>query len=373
MISVILPVYNAEDYIEECLDSLLGQTIGEKNIEVILVNDCSPDNSESKIMQYSNKFTNFQYIKLDQNQGAPGKVRNIGVELSNGNFIHFLDPDDILDIYAYETLMHYITPKDDFVMGKLLSFNEDGSTFEHITFKDYKMNKTYINTTLEDTPFFAQVKVGVVLKLIRKSFYIDNNIKFVEGMRNGEDRLVDTMLYTKARSFSYVPFTIYYYRNRNIGDNLSLTHQNIVDLIYNDIDAYFMCYKNYNDESLQFFKVNVLRSIFWKVIDEEFYELNYNIQIDILKKIKKIIQGYNTEIMGLYFNNELPIIKLINQGDLSLAISYASLLETRRRYFYSGITLNNKVNELEAFKKSKSFKLYKIISVLKSIIFGGRQ
>lgn len=373
MISVILPVYNAEDYIEECLDSLLGQTIGEKNIEVILVNDCSPDNSESKIMQYSNKFTNFQYIKLDQNQGAPGKVRNIGVELSNGDFIHFLDPDDILDIYAYETLMHYITPKDDFVMGKLLSFNEDGSTFQHITFKDYKMNKTYINTTLEDTPFFAQVKVGVVLKLIRKSFYIDNNIKFVEGMRNGEDRLVDTMLYTKARSFSYVPFTIYYYRNRNIGDNLSLTHQNIVDLIYNDIDAYFMCYKNYNDESLQFFKVNVLRSIFWKVIDEEFYELNYNIQIDTLKKIKKIIQGYNTEIMGLYFNNELPIIKLINQGDLSLAISYASLLETRRRYFFNGITLNNKVNELEAFKKSKSFKLYKIISVLKSIIFGGRQ
>jgi len=226
---------------------------------------------------------------------------------------------------------------------------------------------------LEETPFFAQVKVGVVLKLIRRSFYIKNNIKFVEGMRNGEDKIVDTMLYTRAKSFSYIPFVIYYYRNRNVGDNLSLTHQNIIDLMYNDIDAYFICYKNYSEESLQFFRVNALRSIFWKVIDAEFYELNYNIQLDIFKKIKSIIRGYNPDIIGLYFNNELPIIKMIDQGDFSLAISYSSLLEARRRNFYNGMALSNKVTEMEKFKKSKSFKLYNIISALKIIIFGGKK
>lgn len=372
LISVILPVYNVEEYIEESLDSLLNQTIGEKNIEVILVNDCSTDNSEKKILQYEKSFSNFQYIKLEENQGAPGKGRNIGVGLAKGDFIHFMDPDDIIDEYAYETLLKYIYPQDDFIMGKMISFNEDGSTFQHITFRDYKMNKTYINTTLEETPFFAQVKVGVVLKLIRKSFYCKNNIKFVEGMRNGEDKLVDTMLYSCASSFSYIPFTVYYYRNRDTGENLSLTHQDIVQSIYNDINAYFICWEKYNDESLQFFKVNVLRSIFWKIIDIEFDKVQHHIKVDIFKKINSIIKGYNKDIIEMYLNNELPIIRMIDNEDYNLAISYSALLEARRRYFYSGIDLNSRVAELEKFKKSKSFIIYKCFTSIKKIILGDK-
>ncbi|TDM27163.1 glycosyltransferase family 2 protein [Macrococcoides caseolyticum] len=372
LISVILPVYNVEDYIQECLDSLLNQTIGEENLEIIIVNDCSTDSSEEKILKNSSKFTNFQYIKLNENQGAPGKVRNIGVDYARGDFIHFLDPDDIMDIYAYETLAQYMGPKDDFVMGKMLSFNEDGSTFQHITFREYKMNKTYMHTTLEETPFFAQVKVGVVLKLIRKSFYIKNEIKFTEGMKNGEDKLVDTMLYTCADSFTYIPVVVYHYRNRNTGDNKSLTHQNTIESIYNDIDAYYICCKNYNQECLQFFMINVLRSIFWKIIDYEFHNVDYNLKIDIFKKIKPIIHGYDPEIIGLYLNNELPIIKMISQEDYDLAISYSALLEARRRYFYEGVSLQNKVNELEKFNKSKSFKIYKTFKKVKNLKFGDK-
>lgn len=372
LISVILPVYNVEDYVQECLDSLLNQTIGEENLEIIIVNDCSTDNSEEKILKYSNKFTNFQYVKLNENQGAPGKVRNIGVDHSRGDFIHFLDPDDIMDIYAYETLVQYIGPKDDFIMGKMLSFNEDGSTFQHITFREHKMNKTYKHTTLEETPFFVQVKVGVVLKLIRKSFYINNDIKFVEGMKNGEDKLVDTMLYTCANSFTYIPVVVYHYRNRDTGDNRSLTHQNTIESIYNDIDAYYICCEKYDQECLQFFRVNVLRSIFWKVIHYEFDDLDYNLKIDIFKKIKPIIKGYNPEVIGLYLNNELPIIKMISQEDYDLAISYSALLEARRRCFYDGINLQNKVNKLEKFNKSKSFKLYKLINKVKKFKFGDK-
>ena len=71
--------------------------------------------------------------------------------------------------------------QDDFAMGKMVSFNEDGSTFQHVTFKEYKLNKTYEHVKLDDVPFFSQVKVGVVLKLIRKSFYDAHHISFVEG------------------------------------------------------------------------------------------------------------------------------------------------------------------------------------------------
>ncbi|GGB87198.1 glycosyltransferase family 2 protein [Staphylococcus nepalensis] len=373
LISVILPVFNVEDYIEDCLDSILDQSIGEENIEVILIDDCSTDSSKEKILCYQTKFTNFKYHRLMKNQGSPGKPRNIGVEFSTGEFIHFMDPDDVLDVYAYETLLKEIRPSDDFIMGKMLSFNEDGSTFQHVTFREYKMNKTYINTNLMLTPFFAQVKVGVVLKLIRKSFYINNNIKFVENMRNGEDKLVDTLLYTKATSFSYIPFIVYYYRNRDVGENKSLTHQDVLDSINNDINAYYICYKNYNAEQLHFFRINVLRSLFWKILDDEFELLTNNEKVKIFKEINQIIKEYNPNIIEMYMHNEMPIIKMISNKDYYLAISYSALLQARRKYFYNGLELKSKVTEINNFKLSKSYKLYKIFSIFKNLIGGGQK
>lgn len=364
-ISVILPVYNVEEYIDECLISLLEQSIGEKNLEVILVDDCSTDNTAQKIDEYKHKFTNFVYHRLPENQGSPGKPRNIGVDLSTGEFLHFMDPDDILDEFAYETLLNFMEDKDDFSMGKMISFNEDGSQFEHTTFREYKLNKTYKSTNINDTPFFAQVKVGVVLKLIRKSFYMSKNISFIEDMKNGEDKIVDTKLYTFASSFSYIPYIIYNYRNRDIGENKSLTHQEVETSIYNDIDAYYNCKKYYNQESLEFFRINVLRSIFWKIIDDDFENLNYELRTNIMKSTYDIVKDYDINIMKMYLNNEEPIIRLIQDKEYDVAISYSALLSARRKYFYQGIELERKYNEYRKFNKSKSYKLYRTLIKLK--------
>lgn len=367
LISVILPVFNVEDYIGECLDSLLKQSIDESQLEIILVNDCSTDNTEEVIKRYEKVFTNFKYHKLSVNEGSPGKPRNIGVGLANGEFIHFMDPDDILDQYTYETLLEFIKDEDDFIMGKLISFNEDGSEFQHITFREYKMNKTYISTTLDETPFFAQVKVGVVLKLIRKSFYIKNNIKFEENMKNGEDKLVDTKLYTLSHSFSYIPYIIYRYRNRNTGENKSLTNQESLNAMKNDIKAYHTSKVYYTNDNLDFFRVNVLRSLFWKILDSEFENLNNKDKLDIMKRINEIIIGYNPVILNMYLKHEAPIINLINDQEYQLAISYSALLHARRKYFYRGIELSNKYAEAVKFKKSKSYKMFRIFNVFRKL------
>ena len=364
-ISVILPVYNVEDYIHDCLNSLLAQSIGEENLEVILVDDCSTDSTPEKINEFKNKFTNFVYYRLPVNEGSPGKPRNIGVELSTGEFIHFMDPDDILDEFAYETLLELMDEKDDFSMGKMISFNEDGREFQHTTFRDYKLNKTYKSTNLKETPFFAQVKVGVVLKLIRKSFYINNEIAFIEGMRNGEDKIVDTMLYTSASSFSYVPYVVYRYRNRNTGENKSLTHQEAEAGIYNDIKAYYDCEKYYESEILEFFKINALRSIFWKVIDDEFEALNDESKLNIMRSIYDIVKSYDENIVKMYLHNEEPIIKLISNQAFDLAISYAMLLKDRRKYFYQGSDIEKRFREQKQFNKSKSYLVYKTLNKLK--------
>lgn len=366
-ISVILPVYNVEGYIQACLNSLLEQSIGEENLEVILVDDCSTDNTPEKINEFKNKFTNFVYYRLPENEGSPGKPRNIGVELSTGEFIHFMDPDDILDEFAYETLLEFMDESDDFSMGKMISFNEDGSQFEHTTFREYKLNKTYKSTSLKETPFFAQVKVGVVLKLIRKSFYINNEISFIEGMRNGEDKIVDTLLYTTASSFSYIPYVIYKYRNRDTGENKSLTHQEVESSIYNDIKAYYDCKKHYDSEAIEFFKINVLRSIFWKIVDDEFDSLSNIKKMNILYSIYEIVKSYDENIVKMYLNNEEPIIKLISNKDFELAISYSALLNARRKYFYQGIEIEKKYREFKQFKKSKSYLVFKALNKLKII------
>lgn len=368
LISVILPVYNVSDYIEACLDSLLHQSIGQEKIEVILIDDCSTDDSVAKMRNYEQQFSHFKLYQCPVNYGAPGKPRNIGVAQATGDFLHFMDPDDILASDAYEQLLASMGDQDDFAMGKMVSFNEDGSTFQHVTFKEYKLDKTYEHVKLDDVPFFSQVKVGVVLKLIRKSFYDAHHISFVEGLRNGEDKLVDTLLYTQAQSFSYTPQIIYYYRNRDTGDNKSITHQDVMRSIENDIAAYHICKPFYNKEQLQFFKINALRSIFWKVLDQEFYLIDNSQKLKIFTELFDIVNHYEPRIFNLYLRHELPIIHLIQQREYELAISYAALLEARRRYFYSATALQAKAAEIKRFKSSKSYKLHRLVTTIKRTI-----
>jgi glycosyltransferase involved in cell wall biosynthesis len=92
-VSIIVPVYNVECYLEQCLDSIVNQT--EKSIEVILVNDASPDNSEDIIMKYCKKHNNFVYIKHEKNLGI-NATRNTGVNKARGEYILSIDSDDYI-------------------------------------------------------------------------------------------------------------------------------------------------------------------------------------------------------------------------------------------------------------------------------------
>ena len=93
-VSVIVPVYNVEPYLEKCLDSLVNQTL--KNIEIICINDGSPDNSQKIIDKYKNRYSNIVSIE-DTNHGQ-GYARNKGINLAKGKYIMFLDSDDTLEL-----------------------------------------------------------------------------------------------------------------------------------------------------------------------------------------------------------------------------------------------------------------------------------
>ena len=99
-VSVIVPVYNVEKYLDKCLDSLANQTL--KDLEIIIVNDGSPDNSEDIIKKYTKKYKNFKYYKKEN--GGLSSARNYGIKYASGDYIAFLDSDDYVKSDMYEKM-----------------------------------------------------------------------------------------------------------------------------------------------------------------------------------------------------------------------------------------------------------------------------
>ncbi|MCP1166352.1 glycosyltransferase [Bacillus sp. 1813sda1] len=376
LISVILPIYNVEMYIEECLSSLVHQTIGVENLEVIMVNDCSTDNTGKVLDQYAENYNNFKAIHLEKNCGAPGKPRNIGIDIAKGKYLIFMDPDDYIPADAYETLFNIAEEyKSDFVMGKMESFNDsDGSTFQHSTFKHYLLQKPYMNTNIEVSPFFLQVKTAITLKLVRTAFVRQHKISFIEGMRNGEDKFYDVQLFTKAKKFSYIPQNVYKYRARDDDRNLSLTQQDILSSVENDVQSVNAIKPKLNDKEYSYFQVNALRSILWKICDPDFNKLSIEEKKRLINLVKRVVDGYDIEIVKKYLVWEEPFLSLIEKNYINEALAYNSMLISRRWWLKQGTELQQRYRKQTAIRNSFSWRITKFLRnrnfKLKDIIKG---
>ena len=108
-ISVIVPVFNVENKIMNAFNSILNQTIGFENLEVIFVDDNSTDDSKNIIKSLENKYDNVKSFYLSKNSGYAGKPRNIGIKNATANYLMFLDPDDLYFEDACEKLYDEIT------------------------------------------------------------------------------------------------------------------------------------------------------------------------------------------------------------------------------------------------------------------------
>ena len=107
-ISIIVPCYNMEQYIDRCIQSLLRQTIGLENMELIFVNDCSSDHTYERLLQWENRYDNIVVINCEENGGS-GRARNLGMQYANGDYIGFVDADDWIEPDMYEKLYNAIT------------------------------------------------------------------------------------------------------------------------------------------------------------------------------------------------------------------------------------------------------------------------
>lgn len=207
-ISIIIPVYNVEDYITRCLDSVVQQLT--EDVEVLIINDGSVDNSRSKCSMYT---CDPRIVIYDKENGGLSDARNYGIERAKGEYLLFLDSDDSLTDKAIKQITDSIK-ENGFPDILLLNANRI-SEFGRRTFKHIPFSGTGTDYLKMFTGEGARVEAW--LCCCKRKFIVDNNLFFEKGLLH-EDLLWFTQIMLQAQKVSYAGITTYnyYFRDNSI-------------------------------------------------------------------------------------------------------------------------------------------------------------
>ena len=211
-ISVIIPVYNVEKYLRECLDSVINQTY--KDLEIICVNDASTDSSLSILEEYALKDSRIKVFNNDKRLN-PGSSRNLGVKYATGEYIHFLDSDDWLELDAYEKLVNHLEKIGNVdVLHFLWNYYDNvDKTFVSGKYKNTQILNKIVNIN-DDKDFFVNWCRSAWLKLYRKDFLINNKL-FFNDYPCLEDIEYGILILVFANSIYFVDDVLLNYRVNN--------------------------------------------------------------------------------------------------------------------------------------------------------------
>ncbi len=209
--SVIIPIYNVELYLAETIDSVIDQTIGFKdNIQMILVNDGSPDNSEKICLEYAKKYPeNIIYVK--QENAGVSAARNTGIPYAEGKYINFLDSDDKWDSHAFKKIYNFFEEhynETDVVAGRIRQF--DANTNYHVL--DYKFKPGMRVADLTDENEFDSIQLHVTSAVIKAEAI--GNKRFDSEIKFGEDSLFINSIILDKVTLGLGTDAMYHYRKR---------------------------------------------------------------------------------------------------------------------------------------------------------------
>ena len=236
-VSVVVPIYNVEKYIKKCLDSLVNQTLQE--IQIILVNDGSTDESGNIAKEYASKYTN-KIIYLEKENGGLSDARNFGMRYAEGEYIAFLDSDDYVENTMYEEMYN-----------KALQENSDYVECDFLWEYPEKIKKDKRTPYNNKKEMLTNVRVVAWNKLIKRETLEKNNISFPKGLRY-EDIEFTYKLIPYLNKVSYVDkeFVHYVQRNNSIA-NVQNERTAEVFTIFDNIIKYYQeknFYEEYKEE-----------------------------------------------------------------------------------------------------------------------------
>ena len=206
LFSVIISIYNTGRYLDDSIGSILNQTIGINQIQIILINDGSIDETEKICIQYQKKYPkNIKYIKIEHSGVSVG--RNIGLKYAEGKFINFLDADDKWDSKAFQlVLVFYRYYKKINIIGCRIKFFEQYNSYHPL---DYKFTKTRV---VDINKEYNCIQLSSSSCFFRYSSI--KNKKFKPGIFNGEDTRFINNILLKDPKIGLIKEAIYYYRKR---------------------------------------------------------------------------------------------------------------------------------------------------------------
>ena len=218
-VSVIIPVYNCEEYLEECLKSVAQQTL--KDIQVILIDDGSSDSSAEICKRFVKQYPGFEY-HYQTNKG-PGAARNRGLDFAKGEYIGFIDSDDWIDFDMYELMYDAAKQNNDsdIVFARVYE-NENRRDKGYIDIRKGYYNKIEIETEIlpfllpmiKDNGYYSVLRWSNWLRIYKRAIVQNNNIRFIETSSRAEDLTFSFHCTLCADSYFYLDKELYHNRSR---------------------------------------------------------------------------------------------------------------------------------------------------------------
>lgn len=278
--SVIVPVYNVEKYLKECVDSVLAQTF--EDFELILVDDGSKDNSGAICDEYAQKDSRVKVIHKEN--GGQSTARNMGIKASSGQYAIFIDSDDIFcDADFFQDLKNKIIEKTDIVVFRYCKYYEDGRTDDcgiNLSYLDSSNKVDFLRELVRRDAFFC----SCWSKCTRMSILKDNNIEFDTSL-SCEDMDWYYNVVSKAENFEVIDKPYVYYRQRENSVTSSFNKKSITDYIYT-VEKWSNEFKNIENASEREIMLSSLAKLYCNLI------ISYSRHTKELKDCKKEIFAF---------------------------------------------------------------------------------
>lgn len=305
LVSVIIPVYNTEQYIVECIDSIINQTYS--NIEIIIINDGSTDNSLEILKEFDSNYSNIKLIS-QENMGN-SVARNRGIEESKGEYIYFLDSDDYILPNTFSNLIELMENHElDLIRFAAESFL-DGID-KKINKKQYDFQKYFKKGKVYGNKEFLSINIKAFssspcLYIMRRGLLIKNKLRFQPGIMH-EDELFTLELFLNTKSVMYD--SNFYYKRRYRKDSIMTSESN--DKNKFSFDSYFIVAKHLNELLMKY--KNPTESKLIKCRIRPVYYILLNKKIDEIYKKESLIKVEGiSEFYKFYYFLKYKIKRII--------------------------------------------------------------